>query len=244
MEPQILGIHHVTALASDPQRNLDFYTGVLGLRLVKLTINFDDPGTYHFYFGDGQGNPGTILTFFPWPNAPRGRRGTGQVTVTSFSVPEGAFGYWTERFRQQNVSVELPFTRLEEEVLTFYDPDGLQLELVAHPGATARSGWEGGPVPIESAVRGFYSVTLAEEGYERTAALLTETMGFRLVAEDANLFRYAMGAGGAGALVDVRCLPDAPRGTVLAGTVHHVAWRTPDDAQQQMWRQQLAALRY
>jgi glyoxalase family protein len=243
MASQIPGIHHVTAIASDPQRNVDFYTALLGLRLVKLTVNFDDPGTYHFYYGDETGSPGTILTFFPWPGAPRGRQGTGQVTGTSFSIPTGALDYWQARFEQNSVPVEPPIARFDERVLPFYDPDGLRLELVAHAGET-RPGWQNGPVPPEWAVRGFYGVTLAEEGYERTAALLTETMGFRLLGQDGSRFRYTAGDGAVGAIADLLCQPDGRPGTLGAGTVHHVAWRALTDAVQTTWRQTLSQLDY
>jgi glyoxalase family protein len=242
MDQEILGIHHVTAIAGEPQQNVNFYAGLLGLRLVKLTVNFDDPGTYHLYYGDEEGHPGTILTFFPWPGARRGRIGTGQVTVTSFSIPDGALGYWTERFKDHGVRFEGPVKRFDEEALVFSDPDGLQLELVASPGAEARSPWKEGPVPAEYATRGFHSVTLSEEGYERTASLLTETLGFRLAREAGNRFRYELNAGSPGTRVDVLCSPDAPRGMVAAGTVHHVAWRTPDGMQQEAWRRQIAGL--
>src|SRR5262245_3164895 len=140
MEKIIPGIHHLTAIASDPQRNLDFYTSTLGLRLVKLTVNFDDPGTYHLYFGDGQGRPGTILTFFPWSSAPRGQRGSGEVTTIGFAVPEGALGYWVERLQRYGVSVARPEHRFDEQVLSFSDPDGMQLELMAQPEAALHSG--------------------------------------------------------------------------------------------------------
>src|SRR5947207_1734214 len=128
MDKKIAGLHHVTAIASDPQRNLDFYIGFLGLRLVKRTVNFDDPGTYHFYYGDETGTPGSILTFFPWPGARRGRHGTGQVTVTSFAVPKGSLGRWEDRARQQGISTDKIATRFGEELLGLRDPDGLQLE--------------------------------------------------------------------------------------------------------------------
>lgn len=244
MDKHILGIHHVTAIASDPQRNVDFYVGLLGLRMVKRTVNFDDPGTYHFYYGDDRGRPGTILTFFPWPDAPRGRRGTGQATTISLSVSADSLGYWTERFRAHQVDFEEPGARFDEAFLTFYDPDGLQLELVAHAGAEERPGWAEGPIPPEHAVRGLHGVTLAEAGFERTASLLTRTMGFRPVRDDGRRFRYEAGAGGAGARVDILCLPDGPQGVILAGTFHHVAWRTPDDAQQNAWRAEMAGQGY
>jgi glyoxalase family protein len=236
---EILGIHHVTAIASDPQRNLDFYTGVLGLRLVKLTVNFDDPGAYHLYYGDEVGHPGTILTFFAWPGAPHGRRGTQQATTTSFSIPESALGYWMERFRVHGVTFEKPIVRPDEETLVFFDPDGLQLELVAHDAAEARDPWREGPVPGERAICGFHSVTLSEQQYERTASLLMETLGFRLAHESGERLRYRINHGGTGAMVDVLRQPNGMPGSVAVGSVHHVAWRTPDDEQQLAWRQEI-----
>ena len=239
---QLDGIHHITAIAGDPQRNVDFYTQALGLRLVKLTVNFDDPGTYHFYYGDATGAPGTVLTFFPFRGAPQGRRGTGQATTIAFSIPDGAMGYWIERFERLNVPFNAPARRFDAETLVFYDPDDLELELVAH--ADGRAPWEGGPVPPEYAIRGFHSFTLSVDEPERTAALLTETLGFRAAGEAGDRFRYAAGEGGLGALVDVLCRPATTRGQVAVGTVHHVAWRTPDDAQQLDWRQKLVGLGY
>lgn len=245
MSPHLPGIHHVTAIAGDPQQNVDFYVGVLGLRLIKRTVNFDDPGSYHLYYGDATGSPGTIMTFFAWPGAPRGRVGTGQVSVTSYSILQQAIGYWLERLRPHGVRVAGPSARFDEQVLAFEDPDGLPLELIAHAAADGRSGWDGGPVPPEHAIRGFYGVTLAErgsdQGCEHTTALLTEGMGFRLVAESGNRHRFATGDGAPGALVDVLCQSGAPPGQIAAGSVHHVAWRTSDDAQQAAWRRQIAA---
>lgn len=240
MVKQIPGIHHVTAIASDPQRNLDFYTGILGLRLVKLTVNFDDPGTYHFYFGDEIGRPGTILTFFPWPGARRGRWGNGQVAVTSFAIPEGAIGFWRERLHHYGISVGKPRQRFDEEALVFVDPDGLQLELVAHSPAQTWQPWEAGPVPSVHAIRGFHGVTIWERDYERTAELLTDTLGFRLVAAKENLYRFSAAGDGAGSLLDVLHRPDGDTGRGGAGTVHHVAWRTRDDAEQLAWQQEIA----
>ncbi|MBI3667652.1 MAG: ring-cleaving dioxygenase [Acidobacteria bacterium] len=242
VSPQIPGIHHVTAIAGDPQQNLDFYTGLLGLRLVKRTVNFDDPYTYHLYYGDQLGRPGGILTFFPWPGAPRGRRGAGQLTATSFSVPAPALGYWMERLKSHGVAFEGPTRRFEEEVLTFGDRDGLQLELVAGSEADPRGPWKEGPVPADQAIRGFYGVTVSEEGYEQTAALLTATLGFRRAREAGNRFRYEAGSGGPGAVVDVLCLPAAPPGRVGVGTVHHVAWRASNDEEQKYWRGRIADL--
>src|SRR5215472_1837233 len=198
MEKPVAGIHHVTAIASDPQHNVDFYTDVLGLRLVKRTVNFDDPGTYHLYFGDEAGSPGTILTFFPWPVAGRGSRGVGQVTVTSFSVPEGSLNYWEGRLLAAGTPAERSGKRFDEEVLTFADPDGLKLELVAHSAPAVDRAWKGASVAAEHAIRGFHSVTLCEQGYESTVNVL-ETMGFQKVAEQGSRFRFDVGRGGAGA---------------------------------------------
>jgi glyoxalase family protein len=239
MEQPILGIHHVTAIASDPQRNLDFYTELLGLRLVKRTVNFDDPGTYHLYFGDETGSPGTILTFFSWPMATRGSPGVGQVEVTSFSVPEHSLNYWERRLLSAGTPVERSGKRFDEQVLTLADPDGLKLELVAHSElAAAGRAWKDASVPAEHAIRGFYSVTLCEQGYESTVEVL-ETMGFRKVGEQRNRFRFDVGKGGAGARADVLCVSEAPYGRIAAGTVHHVAWRVVDDASQKSWRKRL-----
>lgn len=238
-EQEILGIHHVTAIAGDPQANVDFYTKVLGLRLVKRTVNFDDPGTYHLYYADELGRPGTILTFFPWPGAPRGRRGTGQLTVISFSVPARSLDHWVDRLTSHDVEIEEMGERFGAQTLAFLDPDGLLLELVAGD-RDERKPWERGPVPIEHAIRGFHSVTLTESGYEATADLLTDGMGFRAVAEERDRFRFAAGDGAPGALVDLVVAPDAPPGLVAAGTVHHVAWRAAGDEEQRAWRRRLA----
>jgi len=240
MTPTSRGIHHVTAIARDPQANVDFYAGVLGLRLVKRTVNFDDPGTYHLYYGDETGRPGTILTFFPWPMARRGTRGTGQATVTAFSVPEGSLGFWRERLAAHGVAHDEPARRFAEEVLTLLDPDGLKLELVAHAGAGEAEPWDGGPVPAEHAIRGFHGVTLAQQGYEATAELLTGPMEFEHAGEAGNRFRFMAAGEGPGRVVDVLCSPDLPPGRVAAGTVHHVAFRAADDADQLARREALA----
>lgn len=233
------GLHHVTAIATEPQVNADFYHTVLGLRLVKTTVNFDDPGTYHLYYGNGSGQPGTLITFFPWPGAARGRRGAGQATTVAFSIPEGSTGWWRAHLDRLAADAGVPVTRGDEEALSLSDPDGLALELVSHQGADPRPPWEDGPIPAQHAIRGLHSVTLTEAGYEQSAELLTGTLGFRLASESASRFRFATGGGGAGAIVDVICSPEAPQGLVSAGTVHHVAWRSPGDADQVAWRDAL-----
>lgn len=246
MENTILGIHHVTAIAGDPQGNIDFYASVLGLRLVKVTVNFDDPTTYHLYYGDGQGHPGTILTFFPGPGATRGRIGTGQATVTSFAVPDRSFDFWEAHLREHKIDCKRNRSLFGEEILLLGDPDGLQLELVSSPEADPDHAWQHGPVPVAFAIRGFHHLTLAEEGYERTATLLTETMGFQLVESKNNRFRYRGSSlsSGPSALVDVLCTPAGRPGHVAVGTVHHVAWRTPTDEQQFEWRKKLVSRQY
>ncbi|HXQ30138.1 MAG TPA: VOC family protein [Gemmatimonadales bacterium] len=239
---QVLGIHHVTAIASDPQRNLDFYAGVLGLRLVKRTVNFDDPQTYHFYFGDEVGTPGTIMTFFPWPGARRGRPGSGQVAVTSFAILPSAMGFWIERLVRHNVKHEGPSRRgagaQAEQVLAFRDHDGLLLELVTHAGAATRPAWGGAPgIPVAHAIHGFHSVTLWVAERVPTERILLDPLGFREVSEEDTTKRYALGDGGPGQLVNVRAIGGFGSG---AGTVHHVAFAVPDDATQLAVRERVA----
>ena len=238
MDQRIEGIHHITAIATDPQKNVEFYSGVLGLRLVKKTVNFDDPGTYHLYYGDELGRPGTILTFFPWPQARRGSRGVGQATVTSFSIPEGSLGFWQERLKRHGVIAEEPIERFEEEAIALYDPDGLKLELVAHAGGGEGRPWEGASIAVEHAIRGFHSATLTLRRTEATAQLLTEVMGLQPEGELANRLRF-QGEDAAGSRIDLLRSPEAGFGQVAAGTVHHVAWRVPDVEAQAAWRTNL-----
>lgn len=234
------GIHHVTAIASDPQKNLDFYAGVLGMRFVKRTVNFDDPTTYHFYFGDGEGNPGSILTFFPWPGSRRGRQGDGQVAVTSFAILPGSVGFWIERFIKHHVQFEHPKSRFDEErVIPFKDPDGMLCELVAHPIAETGKGWSASAVPAEHSIRGLYSVTLWQESCDLTGKLLVDSMGFEAVREQASIFRYAARDKGLGSVVDLRCVPGLWPGVLGAGTVHHVAFRAESDEAQLLARNEL-----
>ena len=235
----VLGLHHVTAISSDPQNTLDFYAKILGLRLIKLTVNYDDPSTYHFYFGDVIGNPGTVLTFFPWPGQPRGRRGAGQATNTSFSIPPGSISYWEDRLKSHGVSEEAPHKLFGDTFLSFEDPDGLGVELVEGKGVEKRTGWTQGPVPKEHAIRGFHSVTLLEEVLERTETVLVDTLGFRQVGEEEDRIRYEAGQGGPGTIVDILSRPKAPRGFVRVGTVHHAAFRASDDAHQRDLRQEI-----
>jgi glyoxalase family protein len=209
---------------------------------VKVTVNYDDPHTYHLYYGDERGHPGTILTFFPWPGAPRGRAGSGQVTVTAFAIPDGSLGFWVDRLNARQVAFAGPSHRFDEEVIALQDPDGLHLELVAGGSGPAGDPRLEGAIPEKNAIQGFRGVTVAVEGYERTAGLLTTTLGLREVGAKGNRFRYAVEAGGGQDFVDLLCLPSGPPGQVAVGTVHHIAWRTPDDLAQRAWRAEIARL--
>lgn len=223
----INGIHHVTAMAADPQQNIDFYAGILGLRLVKKTVNFDAPDVYHFYYGNETGAPGTILTFFPFGYMVRGRQGKGQLTTTAFSIPEGSMGYWMERLKKFNVPFSQPQERMQEAFIYLEDHDGLGIELIENSKDT-RPAFTYGAVEEKFSVRGFHSVTLSEEGYEKTAGLLTTYMDHQQVEEAGNRFRYSA-SGKIGDLVDIVCEPQRQRGLQGAGTVHHIAFSTKDD---------------
>jgi glyoxalase family protein len=238
MKKLVTGLHHVTAIASDAQKNADFYGGVLGLRMVKRTINFDAPEVYHLYYGNESGSPGTILTFFIYPGIPKGRKGKGQLTVTSFSIAENGIDYWIKRLDKFNIKHEAPQKRFgEERFIYFEDNDGLGLELVANQ-KDKRAGFSYGNIPVEYAIKGFYGITLSEEGYEKTARLLTDEMDHRLVNQQKNRFRYSAG-NESGEFVDLLCHPDALRGQGGAGVVHHVAFATANDASQHEARDKL-----
>ena len=242
-ENQISGLHHVTAICSNPQKNIDFYTTLLGLRNVKVTVNFDDPTTYHLYYGDEVGHPGTILTFFPWADAPKGHRGTGQAITTSFLVPEKSIDYWKDRLKRNDICFGGPKKRFDDEqVLTLYDPDGLELELVAHSSAKENDErfWKDGPISYENGIRGFYSVSLSEEGYELTSEILNE-LGYKMIENEGNRFRFQqVNSKSTGAKVlDVLCLPYSHPGMIGIGTVHHIAFRTSSDENQKMIRKNI-----
>ena len=241
---QLLGIHHVTAIAGDPQRNLDFYAGVLGMRLVKRTVNFDDPQTYHFYYGDALGTPGSLLTFFPWPGARRGRPGAGQVADVAFVVRPSALAFWAERLRRHNVSADAaPASGADTPpALAFRDPDGLRLTLVGHPAAKEHAAWGGAPgVPAHHAIRGLHGVTLWVDGAEATERVLVDTLGFRRIGDEGATRQYVVGDGGPGTRVGVRVVDRAPPATGGAGAVHHVAFTVADDAAELAARTRVAA---
>lgn len=232
MQKRTLGIHHITAIVGDPQENVDFYAGVLGLRLVKKTVNFDDPGTYHLYFGNEGAEPGTIITFFPWGNAYKGKIGDGQVGVTSYAVPTGAMDFWEKRLEKFGV----PFTKAErfgEQYLVFDDPHGLHLEIVEREEGK-NSTWSIGEVTLDVAIKGFAGATLFTANAEKTAELLGTVMGLEKVGEENDLLRFRSESD-IGNTVDVR-LTRAGTGQMGVGTVHHIAWRAADDNDQLDWK--------
>jgi catechol 2,3-dioxygenase-like lactoylglutathione lyase family enzyme len=232
MTQTISGIHHVTALAIDPQANIDFYTRVLGLRLVKQTVNFDDPSVYHFYYGDQAGSPGTILTFFPFTMAARGHAGPGMVDGVTFAVATEALEGWMLRLAEHAVEFEGPFERFGSQTIAFRDPDGLLLEIVGV------SGFDGAATLV-----GFDAVTLCVEVPDLTARLLTETFGYRESGEDGERMRFtAAGQGAPGRHIDIMCRTDATRRKPGGGTVHHVAFRARNDDELKAWREQIAHL--
>ncbi len=237
MKQTLHGIHHVTAIAGPPQENVDFYVGVLGLRLVKRSVNQDDPGTYHLFYGDAVGSPGTELTFFAWPRAPRGRVQAAQIAVVALAIPPESLGFWRDRLESHGVRVRGPETRFQDEVLLFDDVDGLAVELVAGPGTAHRvlwQPWERSPVPLEHQIRGVHAVTIVERDVAPTVPFLTERLGFASVAEHGDRHRLVSGQG-SGGFVDLVIQPDAEIGRGGAGTIHHVAWRTPDDVGHAAW---------
>jgi glyoxalase family protein len=234
------GLHHVTAIATDPQSNVDFYTRALGLRLVKQTVNFDAPDSYHLYYGDEQGKPSSLLTFFPWPGVSHGRQGAGMTTATAFSVPGSSLGWWRERFKRLEIDSDEPRIRDEEEALTFRDPDGMVIDLVASE-SDRRSGWDGvADIPAEHAVRGLHAITLSERQLDPSARMLTELLGMSLSEEDGDRSRFGMAGGASGALVDVFA-GVRDRGWQAGGTVHHVAFRAPDLDTMAGWQRELIA---
>lgn len=220
------GIHHITAIAGIAQRNVDFYTGLLGLRLVKKTVNFDAPEVYHLYYGDEAGSPGSIITFFPYGQLPRGRRGYGEVTHTSFSIPVKALSFWMDRLHTFNVGYEGPFKRFDEQVLRFEDYEGMGVELIA-TDMDARIGWANEVIPHDYAIRGFHSAILNEHSIDATVRLLTEVMNHQLVKEENGIYRFASGVAKPGNYINVKFSPADPYHRNGAGTVHHIAFATP-----------------
>ena len=234
----IPGIHHVTCITRDVQKCTDFYVGVLGLRFVKKSINQDLPDTYHIYFGDYLGTPGTAMTFFGWPTWPKQKVGSGQVTTVSFAVPAGALDWWSGRLRKLGVE-HRRVSRFDADAIALSDADGIALELVGQAADDRWQPWAESPVGEDHAIRGFHSVTLTVAEAAATLDLLTSTMGFRESGKEADRTRLTTGAGGPHSIVDVVESPEGPEGGESTGTVHHVAWRTQDAASQKSWRELL-----
>ncbi|MDF1510138.1 ring-cleaving dioxygenase [Robertmurraya sp. DFI.2.37] len=240
MGKQTAGIHHITAIVGHPQENVDFYAGVLGLRLVKQTVNFDDPGTYHFYFGDEEGKPGTIITFFPWSGARQGVIGDGQVGVTTYVVPADSIAFWKRRLEK----FAIPFTMVErfgEQYLSFLDPHGLRLEIVARAGGEKNT-WSFGEITPEVAIKGFGGAILFSAQPKKTAELLEKELGFELVGEEGDTARFQSSAD-IGNIIDLKLTSNGP-GQMGVGTVHHIAMRAIDDADQLDWQEHLSMKGY
>lgn len=242
--PTVHGIHHVTCIAGDPQRNVDFYTGVLGLRMVKRSVNQDAPDTYHLFYADGEGRPGTDMTFFPWPDMRPARRGTGHAMEVGFAVPEGSLGWWRDRLRDPSSGVGSslgePEERHGEPALTLRDPDGLPLVLVESADPIDTMPWAASPVPEERQLRGFHGVRLLERDLDRTGRFLTEVLGFEPAGRQGDWHRFGAAGGGGSRWVEVREEPGGGLGGWGTGGVHHVAFRVEDDAEQLAVRERVA----
>jgi glyoxalase family protein len=228
----IKGLHHVTAIASDPQRNVDFYRNVLGQRLVKRTVNFDAPDTYHFYFADAIGNPGSVLTFFAWPGMRHGARGNGETNAVAYSVPIGSFTFWRDYLKQNGITTKRVETRFGENVLAFNDPDGMCVEFVETENLPMINFWEEGPISAEFALHGFHSVTLWLEEIQSTAELLTAQMGYRATGRQENRHRFIAESSALGHIIDLVEYPETMGARFGVGSIHHIAFRVPDDEQQ------------
>lgn len=244
MENRVSGIHHITAIAGSAKRNHEFYTTVLGLRLIKKTVNFDDPGTYHFYFGDETGTPGTILTFFPWEGIGKGKPGTGMATDIGYAVPEGSLAFWTERFKQYHVNMNGSGSRFGEQYLSFEDPDGLPLTLIVPTAADRRKPWETPSVKAAVATRGFHSITLTLKSIHDTAAILTDIFDYKLLGQEGNRYRYRTDAVEHASIVDLLEAPQDARATGGSGTIHHVAFRVKDEAVLMQFREKIVKKGY
>ena len=229
----ILGIHHMTAISGPAQENLDFYSGILGLRLVKLTVNFDDPSAYHLYYGDGAGNPGTILTFFPYPAGHQGHSGTGQASLTRLSIPVGSIEFWKNRLAQFEIESENPSINHGRKSMAFQAPDGLELELIENENYSLLSKWDKSSVRQDHAISGMDSIRIIERTLGPTRAVLEEILGFTLVCQEQNSYRFEVGNGGCGKTIEVLVDPTGPSGRQGPGGIHHIAFRTEDVNSQQ-----------
>ncbi len=224
------GLHHITAIAGPAQENLDFYAGVLGMRLVKRSVNQDDPETYHLFYADADGHPGSDLTFFPWAQMAPSRPGHGLAMAVGLEVPQDTLGYWSERLQRYGTHVAPPETRFGQKVLAFTDPHGLNVALTEAPGGRPFTPWAGSPVPSEHQIRGLHGAQLWERDASATARFLTDILGFLQLGTENGWTRY--GFKGSAGVVDVRDRPDTHRGGWGVGSVHHLAWRVDDEAHQ------------
>jgi glyoxalase family protein len=243
MQP-VQGLHHITAVAGNAQTNIDFYHKILGQRLIKKTINFDDPGTYHFYYGDEIGTPGTIMTYFPWKNMRRGVKGNGETAAVAYTIRPESLTYWQARLAQHSIPTGEIQTRFGAAVLPFSDPDGMTLDLITATNPATLQHWQDGPVPEEHAIRGFHGVTLWLSEVEGTAEVLTKQLDYQFVGQEDNRYRYQGASNDIGLYVDILHRPNQPRGQFGAGSVHHIAFRTVDDAEQREYLQKLRQAGY
>ena len=239
MENTIKGIHHITAIAGNAKKNYDFYTRVLGLRLVKKTVNFDDPHTYHFYYGDKVGTPGSILTFFPWEGITTGRRGARQVTEIGYSVPENSLDFWLKRLDDNNVIYNKPAEKFGEQYLSFLDPDGLKIELTVPKKPDTREQWETSEVTATNATRGFHNITITSNKIEATAKILTDVFGYKLLEQHVNRYRFVTDAIDTANIVDLVEVPAEIAGHVAGGSVHHVAFRVENEEVLMQYREKI-----
>lgn len=239
MENAINGIHHITAMASDPQANYDFYAQVLGTRFIKKTVNFDAPDVYHLYYGDEVGTPGTVLTFFPFPDARRGKRGAGEITVVSFSAPSNSLQHWMERLANLGIDFDGPKSKLGNEFISLLDPDGMKIEIVADKNADATMGWFNGQIPADHSVRKFFGTTFYLRDSKATEELLSGVMGAKHISSEGKIKRYSLGEKESLSFIDIIEDVNAPRAIGGAGSVHHIAWRTVNDEEQLIWRKRI-----
>ncbi len=244
MNQQIQGIHHITALASDPQRNIDFYVGLLGLRFVKRTINFDAPDVYHLYYADAVGTPGTVLTFFPFPNASRGRRGAGEVSRIAFSAPASSIDFWIDRLSKKGITFDGPETKGADQVISFQDPDGLLIQIEFGAGELPVQAWDLGIVPAEHSLRGFSGFTMYVADPELSAGFLTEILGAQNAGTNGTSSVYTLGPRPTGARIELVKAKNESWARQSAGSIHHIAWRVPDDSVQELWRKKIADAGY
>jgi glyoxalase family protein len=240
---EIIGIHHVTCIAGDAQETLDFYTGTLGMRMVKKSVNQDVPDTYHLFFADADGHPGTDLTFFPWPQMPAMKAGIGLSMEVSLAVPAGTLNYWSARLAEHGARASAIESRFGERVLPLTDPHGLHVALVETRDAREFTAWDKSPVPAEKQILGLHSVRLWERDLDLTSAFLTNVLGFKAAGQEDGWHRFAVGKGGSGAHLDIRALPDEQRGAWGVGAIHHVAWRVADERAQLAMQSRVAAAR-